>query len=407
MVTRERVLEVLATVADPQGGDVVSRDRVRSLVVLEGRVGFALAASDPDTMEPTRAAAEAAVRAMEGVSEVLAAVVAEHDTEPQDKPGLLTRARRLVGGRSSAPVSAPAPASPSARPSRPGGAAPSPAQGRAPGNAQAQGAEQAVSNLAQVKRIIAVGAGKGGVGKSTVSANLAVALATTGWRVGLVDADIFGPSIPKLFGVEDYRPKGGFVPVERDGVILMSIGFLVDPEKAVVWRGPMVTGALMQLLNDTQWGALDALIIDLPPGTGDIQLSLAQRVPLDGAVIVSTPQDLALIDVRKAAAMFHTVKVPLIGMVENMATFVCPNCGAETDIFGHGGGEAEAAKENIPFLGRIPLTRAIRFASDAGRPVAADPTSPEGAAYAAIAAELAAVLAGAAEKPFPEIVFED
>nr|WP_281249183.1 Mrp/NBP35 family ATP-binding protein [Acuticoccus yangtzensis] len=260
--------------------------------------------------------------------------------------------------------------------------------------------------MAQVKRIIAVGSGKGGVGKSTVSANLAVALAGLGWRVGLVDADIFGPSVPLLFGAEDYRPKGGFVPLDAHGVKVMSIGFMVDPAKAVVWRGPMVSGALMQLVRDTTWGELDALLIDMPPGTGDIQLSLAQRVALTGAVVVTTPQDLALIDVRKATNMFAAVKVPILGMVENMATFICPHCGGETDIFGHGGGEREAAAEGVPFLGRIPLTRAIRDASDTGRPVALDTASAEGRAYAAIAADLAGVLEGAAERPFPDIVFE-
>jgi ATP-binding protein involved in chromosome partitioning len=257
--------------------------------------------------------------------------------------------------------------------------------------------------------VIAVGSGKGGVGKSTVSVNLAVSLAATGARVGLLDADVFGPSIPMLLDAVDHKPEteGGLRPIERYGIATMSIGFLVAPEKAVVWRGPMVTGALGQLLRDTQWGALDYLIIDMPPGTGDIQLSLAQQAPLTGAVVVTTPQDLALIDVRKAAQMFAAVNVPILGVVENMASFVCPHCGEETAIFGEGGGAREAEVRSVPFLGRVPLTLKIRESSDAGRPVAAEGTGREAEAYAAIAANLSSVLAFASDKPFPAIVFED
>lgn len=402
MVTRELVLAVLATVADPDGGDLISRQRVRSLVVRDGRVGFALAAQDPQAMEEARRAAEAAVKALDGVTDVLAAVVDERDghaaeAPTAERPGLLSKARRLVGGGSKADAPPSREAPPAAR---------RPAPPAAIGGDQAA-AKAGPDNLAGVKRIIAVGSGKGGVGKSTVSANLAVALAGLGWRVGLVDADIFGPSVPMLFGAQDYRPKGGFVPLEAHGVRVMSVGFMVDPAKAVVWRGPMVSGALMQLVRDTTWGELDVLLIDLPPGTGDIQLSLAQRVALDGAVVVTTPQDLALLDVRKATNMFAAVNVPILGMVENMSTFVCPHCGNETDIFGHGGGAHEAAAQGVPFLGSIPLTRAIRDASDAGRPVASDPSTPDGKAYAAIAADLISTLAGTEAKPFPEIVFEN
>ncbi|UOM33256.1 Mrp/NBP35 family ATP-binding protein [Acuticoccus sp. I52.16.1] len=397
MVTREQVLHVLGTVADPEGGDLVSRRRVRSLVVRDdGRVGFALAAHDPHAMEGARAAAEAAVKALDGVSDVLAAVVDERDGNASEevtaeRPGFLAKAKRLVGGAK--------PTASRAAPAAPPRAAPA-------GTPQAAAEPQKPDNLAGVKRIIAVGSGKGGVGKSTVSANLAVALAGLGWRVGLVDADIFGPSVPILFGAQDYRPKGGFVPLDTHGIKIMSVGFMVDPAKAVVWRGPMVSGALMQLVRETTWGDLDALLIDLPPGTGDIQLSLAQRVSLAGAVVVTTPQDLALLDVRKATNMFAAVNVPILGMVENMSTFICPHCGGETDIFGHGGGAREAQAQGVPFLGAIPLTRAIRDASDAGNPLAGDPSTPEGGAYAAIAAELVATLAGAQAKPFPEIVFE-
>ncbi|MBJ3777492.1 Mrp/NBP35 family ATP-binding protein [Acuticoccus mangrovi] len=260
-----------------------------------------------------------------------------------------------------------------------------------------------------MKRIVAVGSGKGGVGKSTVSVNLAVALAGLGWRVGLLDADIYGPSLPTLLDAVDYKPAAGegLVPLEAYGIKAMSIGFLVDPAKAVVWRGPMVTGALNQLLRDTRWGELDCLIIDMPPGTGDIQLSLAQQTPLTGAVVVTTPQKLALVDVRKAVAMFRTVNVPLLGLVENMSAFICPHCGEATAVFGTGGGAREAEAEGMELLGEVPLTLAIRESSDAGRPVAVDPTTAEGAAYATIAANLAAVLEARQEKPFPAIVFEE
>ena len=261
---------------------------------------------------------------------------------------------------------------------------------------------------AGVKRIIAIASGKGGVGKSTVSVNLAVALAGLGWRVGILDADIYGPSVPLLLGAEGYKPPagGGLVPLTAFGVRAMSIGFLVAPEQAVVWRAPMATGALGQLLRDTKWGELDALIVDMPPGTGDIQLSLAQSVPLDGAVVVTTPQDLALIDVRKAAEMFAKVHVPILGVVENMSGFICPHCGGHSAIFGEGGGQREADARGVPLLGHVPLTMAIREASDAGRPIAAA-GGTEAAHYASVASNLMARLATRQDKPFPKIVFEE
>jgi ATP-binding protein involved in chromosome partitioning len=381
-------------VADPAGGDVVGNGRVRSLVIDGDRVGFALAAADPAVMEPTRRAAEAAVAALPGVARVLAAVVAETDAPAPEAEGLAGRARRIAG-RWARGSEAPPPAA--ARPAPP----PAAAQPRA-------GATRTA--VPGVRRIVAVGSGKGGVGKSTVAVNLAVALSAAGWRVGLLDADIFGPSVPTLVGAVDYRPAGKLRPVARHGILAMSIGFLVEPEKAVVWRGPMVTGALNQLLRDTVWsedgGELDCLLIDMPPGTGDVPLSLAQGVPLSGAVVVTTPQDLALVDVRKAVAMFGTVRVPILGVVENMATFVCPHCGTASDIFGHGGGEREAAARGLPFLGAVPLVMAIREASDAGRPAALDADGPAGTAYAAIAANLMAQLAASPDRPFPAIVFE-
>jgi ATP-binding protein involved in chromosome partitioning len=226
-------------------------------------------------------------------------------------------------------------------------------------------------------KIIAVLSGKGGVGKSTVAANLAVSLAAQGLRVGLLDADIYGPSVPRLFGLVDQKPNtdnGKLVPLEKHGLKIMSIGFIVDSEMPVVWRGAMVQKAIRQLIEDVAWGTLDALVIDMPPGTGDVQLTLAQSTQLAGAVVVSTPQDLALIDARKAIAMFNRMDVPILGLIENMSGFVCPHCGEESHIFGHGGAEAEAKKISEEFLGAIPLDLRLRETSDAGTPlVAAEP----------------------------------
>ena len=249
--------------------------------------------------------------------------------------------------------------------------------------------------LPGVKRAIAVASGKGGVGKSTTAANLAVALALRGLKIGLMDADIYGPSVPRLFGVKD-KPESidnRIQPPRAHGVTLMSMGFLLSEDAPLVWRGPMVQSAIQQLLRDVDWGELDILLIDLPPGTGDAQLTLAQRAPLTGAIIVSTPQDLALIDARKAVGMFGKVNVPILGVVENMSTFHCPSCGAEAQIFGHGGAEHEAVKLGVPFLGALPLDMETRILSDAGTPiVAAQPDSPAALAYRAITDRLLAIL---------------
>lgn len=411
-VTRADVERALATVRLADGTNLVASGRVGSLVVNEGRVGFTLATApaDRDVMEKARQDAEAAVAALPGVGRVLGALVAEADARPPAEApkeeargggGLIHRVRRLAGGGGTAE----APAGPTARPSPPPQRPAQPPRG-GPGPAARPG--PARGPVEGVRNIVAVGAGKGGVGKSTVSFNLAVALAAMGWRVGLLDADIYGPSVPTLVGARDHKPaapEGGFRPFEAYGIKAMSIGFLVDPKQAMIWRGPMVTGALNQLLRDTRWGELDCLIVDMPPGTGDIALSLAQQTPLSGAVVVTTPQDLALIDVRKAAGMFRAVEVPILGMVENMSGFVCPHCGEESDIFGRGGGEREAAAEDVPFLGRIALTMDVREASDAGRPVALD-EGVVGDAYRAAAAALMERLAAEPAKPFPEIVFE-
>jgi ATP-binding protein involved in chromosome partitioning len=242
--------------------------------------------------------------------------------------------------------------------------------------------------LPDVKAIVAVASGKGGVGKSTVAVNLAVSLARLGHRTGLLDADIYGPSLPRMLGVHrkpEVRDEK-MIPLEAWGLSCMSIGFLVDEETPMIWRGPMVMGALEQMMGQVSWGALDVLVVDMPPGTGDAQLTMAQRVSLSGAVIVSTPQDIALLDARRGVKMFEKTRVPVLGLVENMSFFCCPNCGHRTDIFGHGGAREEAARLDIEFLGEIPLLLDIRTASDAGTPIAAQsPDSEAARAYEALA----------------------
>jgi ATP-binding protein involved in chromosome partitioning len=249
--------------------------------------------------------------------------------------------------------------------------------------------------LAGVKTVIAVASGKGGVGKSTVAVNLAVALAQTGLAVGLLDADIYGPSMPRMLGLntKPQTREGKMLPLHAWGIACMSIGFLVEEETAMVWRGPMVMGALTQMLGQVEWGVLDILVIDMPPGTGDAQLTLAQKASLAGAVVVSTPQDIALIDARRGVKMFEQVRVPVLGIVENMSYFACPDCGRRTNIFGHGGARAEAARIGVAFLGEVPLLLAIRETGDAGAPIcASDPESDAAAAFRAIAANVLAAL---------------
>jgi ATP-binding protein involved in chromosome partitioning len=247
--------------------------------------------------------------------------------------------------------------------------------------------------IPQVKNTIAVSSGKGGVGKTTVSVNMAVALARSGATVGLMDADIYGPNVPLMMGVKEPKGEGPgnkILPAERYGVKIMSIGFFVPEDQPIVWRGPMVHGAIQQFLRDVEWGALDYLIVDLPPGTGDAQLSIAQLVPITGAVIVTTPQDVALLDSRKGLEMFRKVNVPVLGIVENMSSFVCPHCLKPTDIFSHGGGAKAAVKLDVPFLGEIPIDPAIRQGGDEGRPIViADPDSPQAKAFIAIAGKVA------------------
>jgi len=260
-----------------------------------------------------------------------------------------------------------------------------------------------------VTAIIAVASGKGGVGKSTTAVNLALGLRDLGLKVGILDADIYGPSMPKLLAIRE-RPQtiGGtrLKPIERYGMPVMSIGFLIEEETPMIWRGPMVMSALTQMLREVEWGVLDVMVVDMPPGTGDAQLTMAQQVPLKGAVIVSTPQDLALIDARRGIAMFRRVNVPVLGIVENMSTFICPHCGTASNIFGHGGARAEAERLGVPFLGEVPLDMVIREKSDAGLPVVA--TAPDTASaqiYRDIAARVRDGLQSAS-RPAPNIVIE-
>ncbi|MCG6884214.1 MAG: Mrp/NBP35 family ATP-binding protein [Silicimonas sp.] len=350
-IDRSDILDRLKSVLAPDGVDLVSRDMVRAVQIDGQTVRFVIEAPDADQarqLEGARAEAEAAVRALPGV-EVVSAVLTAHGPAPAaPKPPSLK-----IGGH------------------------PAPQQG-------------GPQKLSGVDRIIAIGSGKGGVGKSTVASNLAVALAAEGRRVGLLDADIYGPSQPKMMGVmkRPASPDGKtIIPLQAHGVTLMSIGFMVAPEKAVVWRGPMLMGALQQMLGQVQWGELDVLLIDLPPGTGDVQLTLCQRTEVTGAIIVSTPQDVALLDARKAVDMFKTLNTPILGLIENMSSYVCPNCGHEEHLFGHGGVRAEAGQMGVPFLGEIPLSLDVRLAGDAGAPVALG-EGPVAEAYSQLAKRL-------------------
>ncbi|KFI30272.1 MRP family ATP-binding protein [Haematobacter massiliensis] len=346
-LTRDSVLAALSGVPVPGGGTLVSRDLLRALTLEAGIVRFVIEAADAEMargLEPAREAAEAAVRGLEGVEKVSAVLTA--------------------------PASAP----------------PMPKIGRHP---TPQAGPQPVSG---VDRILAIASGKGGVGKSTVSSNLAVALARQGRRVGLLDADIYGPSQPRMMGVNrrPASPDGQtIIPLTAHGVTIMSIGFMLKEDEAVVWRGPMLMGALQQMLGQVAWGALDVLIVDLPPGTGDVQLTLCQKANITGALVVSTPQDVALLDARKAIDMFRKLNTPVLGLIENMSSFFCPNCGHESHIFGHGGVRAEAERLALPFLGELPLSLDVRVAGDSGTPIAAG-DSPEAQAYAHLAERLVA-----------------
>jgi ATP-binding protein involved in chromosome partitioning len=361
LLTKERILEALKHVKGPDlKADIVSLGLVSEVVIHKGKVYFAISV-DPARareLEALRLAAEKAVEAVPGVEAVAVTLTADRS------PGA---ARGGNGGDGQAPQGSPF--------TRPGAA---------------RDARHRPGGVRGVDHIIAVASGKGGVGKSTTAVNLALALKERGLAVGVLDADIYGPSMPRLLGLKgEPQPLAGnkLEPMHAYGLKVMSMGFLVDEETPMIWRGPMVMSALSQMLKDVAWGDLDVLVVDMPPGTGDAQLTMAQQVPLAGAVIVSTPQDLALIDARKGLNMFRKVNVPVLGLVENMSTFICPHCGERSDIFGHGGAKSEAARLGVPFLGEVPLTLAIRETSDEGRPVVAtDPSSPPAQAYREIAA---------------------
>lgn len=355
-VSRETVIGALSGIELPAGGTLVSRDLVRALSIDNGQVRFVIEASSPEearALGAEEARIEAVLRALPGVSSVQIVVTAHGPAAKAPPPNL--------GGGVKI------------------GQHPTPHQG-------------GPARIAGIDRIIAVGSGKGGVGKSTVSSNLAVALARQGRRVGLLDADIHGPSQPRMMGVSKRpaSPDGKTIePLHAHGVTMMSIGLMLKEDEAVIWRGPMLMGALQQLLTQVRWGDLDVLIIDLPPGTGDVQLTLCQRTHLTGAIVVSTPQDVALLDARKALDMFAKLKTPVLGLIENMSTYICPNCGHEAHLFGHGGVAAEALRLDLPFLGEMPLDLSVRLAGDAGRPVAAG-DGPAAEAYARLAARLIA-----------------
>jgi ATP-binding protein involved in chromosome partitioning len=363
MVTEQDVLRVLQSVAGPDGKTPLPESgAIAGLSIKEGKVYLALSVEPQQaaSLEPMRLATERALRAMPGVDTPLVSLTAQKQSETR-----LSGHGRVTGTRS--------------------------------------------IGIPGIARIIAVASGKGGVGKSTTAVNLALALSSLGWRIGILDCDIFGPSLPRLLNlrttpqVEDRRIQ----PLSAYGVKVMSIGFMIDEEEPVVWRGPMVMAAVQQMLRDVAWGELDCLVVDMPPGTGDAQLTLAQNVALAGAVIVSTPQDLALVDARRGIAMFNKVDVPVLGIVENMSYFLCPHCGGRSDIFAHGGARHEAERLGVPFLGEIPLALDIRATSDAGRPiVAAEPESPHAAAYRDVAALVRAELEKGRTREAPKILIE-
>jgi len=376
--TKDQVLDALRQVAGPDGtGDIVALEMISDVFISDGRVVFSISvdADRAQELEPMRAAAERVVTAMPGVEGVMVALTAE---------------RR---GGQSAPQSAPPPRQ----------------QGAAAAGPGAQAADKPL--VPGVKSIIAVASGKGGVGKSTTAVNLALAFQNMGLNVGMLDADIYGPSIPRLLAITGRpdTPDGQMLtPMQGYGLKVMSMGFLVEEDTPMIWRGPMVMSALTQMLREVDWGELDVLVVDMPPGTGDAQLTMAQQVPLAGAVIVSTPQDLALIDARKGLNMFRKVDVPVLGIIENMSTFICPKCGERSDIFGHGGARDEATKLDVPFLGEVPLHMDIRAKSDEGTPVVAtEPNGPHATIYAQIAEKTwAQVTQSASGRAAPSIVLE-
>jgi ATP-binding protein involved in chromosome partitioning len=360
------ILKALESVSGPGGKSIVAAGLVSGINVSGGKV-FVSLIGDParaKELEVLAVAVEGAVKTVPGVEAAIVTLTAEK---------------------------APAP----------------PPTGQAPQQGQAP-QRKPIAAIEKIKYIVAVSSGKGGVGKSTTSANLALGFAALGWRVGLLDADIFGPSAPRLFGLGGAKPEvvdNKLIPLEAFGLKIMSIGFLVDEDVPMIWRGPMVVQALGQLLGEVAWGELDALVVDMPPGTGDVQLTMAQQVPLAGAVVVSTPQDLALIDARRGVAMFKRVETPILGIVENMSYFLCPHCGGRTDIFSHGGARQDAEALGVPFLGEVPLDLTIRETSDAGTPiVASDPQGKFAKIYIDLAEKVKIALETGARRAPPKIV---
>ena len=396
-VTKEAVLDRLKTVNGPDfTGNIVDLGLVSDIFIADQKVFFSItvpAARAPE-MEPLRAAAERVVKAIPGVAGAMVALTAEKKGGGMEAP---------VQPRPARPRAPPAPAAPA----RPAPARPAP-HAHAPAS-QSSG-KRGVPGIAS---IIAVASGKGGVGKSTTAVNIALGLAANGLKVGVLDADIYGPSMPRLLAIRG-KPQtvdGKMLrPMENYGLKVMSMGFLVDEETPMIWRGPMVMSALSQMLREVEWGELDVLVVDMPPGTGDAQLTMAQQVPLAGAIIVSTPQDLALIDARKGLNMFKKVDVPLLGIVENMSYFIAPDTGKRYDIFGHGGAKREAERLGVTFLGEVPLQMEIRETSDTGEPVVVSkPEGPEAKIYRAIATkvwERVGEERARSEGSAPAIVFE-
>lgn len=386
-LTRETVRQALENVKGPDlEGNIIALGMVSDIFISDGKVYFSInvPAERADALEPLRQAAERTVKALPGVKGAVVSLTAERKqgSAPQPPRPAATdhKGHSHAHGHSHAPAAA------------------------------AQPAQRLKAGVPGVGAIIAVASGKGGVGKSTTAVNIALGMKANGLRVGILDADVYGPSMPKLLGLTG-RPEQIenriIVPMENYGIKAMSMGFLVDEGTAMIWRGPMVQSALMQMLREVAWGDLDVLVVDMPPGTGDAQLTMAQQVPLSGAVIVSTPQDLALIDARKGLNMFNKVEVPVLGIVENMSYFIAPDTGNRYDIFGHGGARDEAEKIGVPFLGEVPLTISIRETSDAGTPVVvADPDGPQARVYREIAEKVWTEVQRKSARAAPAIIFE-
>ena len=379
-IDKQAVFARLSGIRGPDDDrDIVRRGMVSDIVVADGKVMFSITvpAERADAFEPMRQAAETAVAAMDGVTGVMVALTAEKKSAGSPGPD----------------------------------APPAPRQG---GNGPRATAQSGKPGIPGVAAIVAVASGKGGVGKSTTAVNLALAMKANGLRVGLLDADIYGPSLPRLLGLSGRPEATGermLKPLDGFGVRVMSMGFLVDEDTPMIWRGPMVVSALTQMLREVVWGELDVMVVDMPPGTGDAQLTMAQQVPLAGAIIVSTPQDLALIDARKGLNMFRRVDVPVLGLIENMSYFQCPHCGERSEIFAHGGARREAERLGVPLLGEVPLEISIRETSDAGRPiVVAEPDGDLAKIYGEVArAAWDGIQKSGSDnaRPPPKIVIED